>query len=44
MECVFEVKKAEADKQIREIADLANEIWNEHFTPIIGKEQVEYMV
>ena len=40
----FEARKAETDEQIREIADLANEIWNEHFTPIIGKEQVEYMV
>ena len=40
----FQVRKAETDEQIREIADLANVIWNEHFTPIIGREQVEYMV
>ena len=40
----FQVRKAETDQQIREIADLANVIWNEHFTPIIGREQVEYMV
>ncbi len=26
------------------LADLATEIWLEHFTPIIGREQVEYML
>jgi RimJ/RimL family protein N-acetyltransferase len=26
------------------IADLAKEIWTEHYTPIIGSEQVEYML
>ena len=40
----FKVRKAETDARIREIADLAKVIWNEHFTPIIGKEQVDYMV
>lgn len=37
-------KKAEIDADIRAIADLANVIWHEHFTPIIGIEQVEYML
>ncbi len=32
------------DLQIQEIADLASTIWHEHFTPIIGKQQVEYML
>ena len=37
-------RKAETDADIRAIADLANVIWHEHFTPIIGIEQVEYML
>ena len=37
-------RKAETDADIRAIADLANVIWHEHFTPIIGAEQVEYML
>lgn len=37
-------QKAENDKQFQEIADLAEIIWHQHFTPIIGKEQVIYMV
>lgn len=40
----FKVRKAETDAQVREIADLAKVIWNEHFTPIIGEDQVDYMV
>ncbi len=40
----FNVKKAETDEQIQRITDLAEVIWNEHFTPIIGKKQVDYMV
>ncbi len=30
--------------QIQRVEDLAYEIWNEHFTPIIGKAQVDYML
>lgn len=44
MDTNFSIKKAETDVQIRQVADLAKIIWNEHFTPIIGKEQVDYMV
>ena len=32
------------DKQIQQVAALAREIWTEHFTPIIGRAQVEYML
>lgn len=32
------------DGQLQEIADLAEIIWHEHFTPIIGEDQVNYMV
>lgn len=30
--------------QIEEVCKLADEIWTEHYTPIIGKAQVEYML
>ena len=26
------------------VVEIAAEIWTEHFTPIIGSEQVEYML
>jgi len=32
------------DSEIHDIAVLAEEIWHEHFTDIIGEEQVNYMV
>jgi len=30
--------------QIEAVAGLAEQIWNQHFIPIIGKQQVDYMV
>lgn len=30
--------------QIRDVAELAHQIWTEHYTPIIGANQVEYML
>lgn len=36
--------KATTDEDIQQIADTAEIIWNEHFVPIIGQEQVNYMV
>ena len=38
----FTIRKAETNEDLQEIAALADVIWHEHFTPIIGKEQVEY--
>lgn len=38
------IKKATTDNDYKEIAALANIIWHEHFTPIIGEAQVEYML
>ncbi|QDW73312.1 GNAT family N-acetyltransferase [Lachnospiraceae bacterium KGMB03038] len=38
------IRKAENDTDLRAIAALAREIWHQHFVPIIGLEQVEYMV
>lgn len=32
------------DSEILDIAKLAEIIWNQHFVPIIGKAQVDYMV
>ena len=40
----FETLKVDNDHQIQEVAELAEIIWHEHFTPIIGTVQVEYMV
>ena len=40
----FHIQSAKTDEQIKDIAILAEIIWNQHFTPIIGKEQVDYMV
>lgn len=33
-----------SEAEITEIVQLASEIWKEHYTPIIGSEQVEYML
>lgn len=35
---------AKTDGDIQFISEIAEEIWHQHFTPIIGKEQVIYMV
>lgn len=35
---------AKTDGDIQTIASIANEIWHQHFTPIIGEAQVDYMV
>jgi ribosomal protein S18 acetylase RimI-like enzyme len=32
------------EEHIAKVVSLAEEIWTEHYTPIIGKEQVEYML
>ena len=38
------IEKVSGNNQIEIIERLACEIWNEHFTPIIGKAQVDYML
>lgn len=35
---------AKTETEIKEVADLATEIWHQHFIPIIGEAQVDYMV
>jgi RimJ/RimL family protein N-acetyltransferase len=36
--------KLATQNNLNTISQLANEIWNEHYIPIIGKEQVDYML
>ena len=38
------IRKAMDDNDIKQIAALADIIWHEHFTPIIGAAQVSYML
>ena len=38
------IEQATTEEEIQTIADLAEIIWHQHFTPIIVKEQVIYMV
>ncbi len=38
------ITKVTNDKQLDDIVALADTIWQEHFTPIIGSAQVEYML
>lgn len=41
---MINVRKTADNRELREISELARVIWTEHFTPIIGAEQVEYML
>lgn len=38
------LKKVSSIWDIKQTALLASEIWHEHFTPIIGEQQVDYML
>lgn len=38
------IEEVSTETQIETVARLANEIWNQHFVPIIGKAQVDYML
>ncbi|WNY24353.1 hypothetical protein MmiHf6_16840 [Methanimicrococcus hongohii] len=40
----FKIQKLETDDEINQVADLAKEIWTEHYTPLIGAPQTEYMI
>jgi ribosomal protein S18 acetylase RimI-like enzyme len=39
-----EIKLVTEEDEIQCVADLAHEIWNQHFVPIIGQKQVDYML
>ena len=43
-ESTVELVKVETAEDIERVAKLAEPIWREHFTPIIGKKQVAYML
>jgi O-acetyl-ADP-ribose deacetylase (regulator of RNase III)/predicted acetyltransferase len=38
------IKRVQSPHDIQIVADLAFTIWNEHYIPIIGQKQVDYMV
>ena len=40
----MDIKKAQTEEDFKLIAELASLIWREHYTPIIGIEQVAYMI
>ena len=40
----LQITSVKGKKQIAELAWLADIIWHEHFTPIIGEAQVAYML
>jgi len=40
----LEIRKAKSREDAASIAGLARAIWTEHYTPIIGASQVEYML
>ncbi len=39
-----EIVAVSTNEDIERVAKLAREIWTQHFTPIIGEGQVEYML
>ncbi len=38
------ISSVKANDDIRAVATMAREIWNEHYVPIIGQAQVDYML
>ncbi len=36
--------KVETEEQVKTVAELAREIWSEHYIPIVGEALVEYML
>jgi ribosomal protein S18 acetylase RimI-like enzyme len=38
------LQAALSDAQLLEVEEIASEIWHQHYEPIIGSEQVEYML
>ena len=41
---MIDLIKVSSEAQIADVAQLAREIWCEHYVPIIGQEQVDYML
>ena len=36
--------KVLSEQQIADVAYLARQIWQEHYLPIVGQEQIDYML
>ena len=41
---MFDIQAVKSSEDIRDVAMLAHEIWNQYFVNIIGPEQVDYML
>jgi ribosomal protein S18 acetylase RimI-like enzyme len=41
---MINLQKVQSSEQIAEVVRLAREIWQEHYVPIIGRKQVDYML
>jgi len=41
---MIDLIEVRSEAQIADVVDLAREIWCEHYVPIIGQEQVDYML
>ena len=41
---MFDLRAVKSADEIRQVAMLAHEIWNQHFVRIIGQDQVDYML
>ncbi|GAA4281763.1 GNAT family N-acetyltransferase [Gaetbulibacter aestuarii] len=41
---MIEIKPAKTKEEIKTIAGLADIIWREHYIPIVGKSQIDYML
>jgi len=41
---IVDISSVNSEQTIISVAELAREIWTQHFTPIIGEPQVEYML
>ena len=41
---MLDIRPVNSSEEIRDVAILAHEIWNQHFVSIIGQQQVDYML
>lgn len=41
---IYKIDTVDSDDKICQLEKLAKEIWNQHFVPIIGQDQVDYML
>ena len=41
---MIHITKVRSEQQIADVVALAQEIWKEHYLPIVGQEQIDYML